>query len=614
MGDAGNKRRGLKKIVVAVIDKNELDRLAALDRYKVLDTPPEPSFDLITGLAAEMFGAAISLITLVDSDRQFFKSCQGLEIRETPREHAFCAHAILSGEVMVVCDAAADPRFADNPLVVGDPHIRFYAGAPLETADGFRLGTLCVVDSKPRPFPESNQISLLTVLARQVVELLELHRTKTDLKTMRGTLTTCSRELEATEERFRAFMEYNPSMAYIKDEEGRVLYANPQCERLWHLTSDELVGRSTEELWSAPVAIRIRKMDEALLRSSDAHTHLTDMVEAVDGVRRQYLLTKFSFPQESGKRAIGGFAVDITERVKSEQELRASESRYRELFERNPLPSLIYRIEDLQILDVNKAGIEHYGWSRAEFLALRVTDIRLPFECEGVEAELRQMTSSSQARTKPLRHRRNKRSEIWVELASIEIETDGVPARLVMADDITDRIEAKNRLEELVAQRTSELQRSEAQWRGLVEALPQFVWSTSPDGLVDYMSKGWALYSGVAAAELLGLGWLETVHPEDRARIDESQQSWARGESFDLEYRIRANDGSYRWFMARGQPVRLVEGGPITQWLGTTTDIDDKKRSEERLESAVAERTVALEKKHETAPNAQRALKASFWR
>ena len=152
---------------------DEHARLEALRSYGVLDTPPEQLFDDVTKLAAQICGVPISAISLVDEERQWFKSIVGLDARETPRDAAFCAHAILEPEVMVVEDAATDRRFADNPLVLGDPGIRFYAGAPLVTPEGLALGSLCVIDSVPRELSDE-QVEALRVLGRLVMTELEL--------------------------------------------------------------------------------------------------------------------------------------------------------------------------------------------------------------------------------------------------------------------------------------------------------------------------------------------------------------------------------------------------------------------------------------------------------
>ena len=147
-------------VAVPPLPVNEPQRLAALRRYDLLDTPPEQAFDRITRLTAGVLGMPISLVTLLDETRQWFKSRHGFEASWTRRDIAFCGYTILDTETLVVLDASADDRFAANPLVTGDPHVRFYAGAPLITRDGHVLGTLCVLIARPtRSSPGSNATS-----------------------------------------------------------------------------------------------------------------------------------------------------------------------------------------------------------------------------------------------------------------------------------------------------------------------------------------------------------------------------------------------------------------------------------------------------------------------
>lgn len=176
---------------------NEEERLNALQSYDILDTLPENSYDEITKLASFICETPISLVSLIDNDRQYFKSKVGLTQSETNRDYAFCAHSILvPGERTIVEDARLDKRFEDNPLVVGDPHIVFYAGVPLITSEGFALGTLCVIDKKPRSLSEE-QLDALKSLSNQVVKLLELRKSNRLFEEAQQKLQGYSDEMEA---------------------------------------------------------------------------------------------------------------------------------------------------------------------------------------------------------------------------------------------------------------------------------------------------------------------------------------------------------------------------------------------------------------------------------
>jgi GAF domain-containing protein len=182
----------------APIPDNETQRLAALREYQILDTTTEQTYDDITALAAYLCNVPIAVISLVDESRQWFKSKLGLNEQETPRDVAFCAHAILQSEPLIVRDALKDSRFADSALVTRAPYIRFYAGFPLASPEGFALGTLCAIDRKPRQL-SAEQKQAMQSLSRQVMALLELRRVSTRLaealenvKTLHGLLPICA--------------------------------------------------------------------------------------------------------------------------------------------------------------------------------------------------------------------------------------------------------------------------------------------------------------------------------------------------------------------------------------------------------------------------------------
>jgi diguanylate cyclase (GGDEF)-like protein len=155
---------------------NEKQRLNSLNRLNILDTPPEERFDRVTRLAKSLFNVPIALVSLVDENRQWFKSCFGIDAAETGRDISFCGHSILQDDIFVVDDATKDERFKDNPLVAGEPNIRFYAGYPLTSHDGYNLGTLCIIDDKPRQLNEQ-ELSLfidLGLLAQQEIQAVQL--------------------------------------------------------------------------------------------------------------------------------------------------------------------------------------------------------------------------------------------------------------------------------------------------------------------------------------------------------------------------------------------------------------------------------------------------------
>ncbi len=245
------------------VQNQEQQRLAAVRALDVLDSAPEEAFDAIVKLAARICATPVALITLVDEVRQWFKARVGLDIHETPREIAFCTHAITGRTLCTVPDATADARFCSNPLVLGEPQIRFYAGVPLVTRNGFAVGTLCVIDRVARAGLEPHQREALELLARETMVQFELRRTLKEVADAKSTVDHLNRELEA----------FGAALAH--DMRAPVRHISGYLQ----LLSEELADRPAVQPYLERIGgacTRMRDIIDALLRLSHAsHDALT---------------------------------------------------------------------------------------------------------------------------------------------------------------------------------------------------------------------------------------------------------------------------------------------------------------------------------------------------
>ncbi len=298
----------------------EQKHLEALYRYRILDTPEEAAFDRITELAARLFQVPIAVISFVDRDRQWFKSHFGLNIAETPRETSFCTYTIQSDHVMVVPDAARDERFRQIPMVVGSCKIRFYAGAPLITPEGLRIGTLAIMDTRPRAVPSEEENASLADLAMVVVH--ELNR---QLELLR--IRDLSGAVPEGEAKFRALMESASQAIIATNHKGVIEIVNNKVEELFGYTREELVGNELEML--LPGAMR-----EAHVRHRKeyfSHPRARPMGIGLDLAGRRKSGQEFPIEISLNYVEVGGhalaisFITDISERLRLEQQLRQAQ-------------------------------------------------------------------------------------------------------------------------------------------------------------------------------------------------------------------------------------------------------------------------------------------------
>lgn len=337
-----------------LLPSNETERLHSLQLLKILDTDAEQEFDDLTRLAAQICGVPISAISLIDEHRQWFKSKVGLEADETPREQAFCAHAILGDDLFIVPNAARDDRFVENPLVTGDSHIRFYAGAPLITEDGSALGSLCVIDRTPRQLsPEQKEA--LRALARQATKMLELRKDSVALNSV-------NEELKASEESYRIVSESASDAIITIDENSRIVFVNKAVEKVFGYSAEEMVGSELslivpERLRAAHSAGMRRYMQTS--KRNIPWNGITLPAVRRDGEEIQIEISFGEYRQEN-KRFFTAVIRDITERQRIEAKMRESEQRYRFLAE--SVPQQVWTANaNGQINYGNQRTIEYFG-------------------------------------------------------------------------------------------------------------------------------------------------------------------------------------------------------------------------------------------------------------
>jgi signal transduction histidine kinase/FixJ family two-component response regulator len=283
----------------APLPANEHERLRELLSLEILDTGHESQFDEIVQLASHICEAPITLVSLVDESRQWFKAKVGLDMTETPRDVAFCSHTLLEDDLLVVEDLHDDERFRENPFVAGDANITFYAGSPLRTSNGYNIGTLCVLDTRKRQLTET-QRTALQLLSRQVVKELELRK--------------ANRELQRKNQMLHGFLENIPVIAYRVDGGGIIRELVGSGLGVLGLDSSGWVGRDAFELMPQ-LAETIREV---------VRTGQSTFVSSGSRQGREWHLEHYVFPDETTPGGMTGFALNVTSRVAFERELKAA--------------------------------------------------------------------------------------------------------------------------------------------------------------------------------------------------------------------------------------------------------------------------------------------------
>lgn len=311
----------------------EKSRLEALRNYNILDTAAEREFDRLTELASIICDVPVALISLMDDDRQWFKSSVGVNICETARNVSFCSYAIMDYKMLVIEDAQLDLRFKDNPFVTGNPHLRFYAGMPLTDPDGYNLGTLCVIDYKPRRL-EVRQEKALVLMAQTVTDLIVKNRRKQELKRLIAVEKEKEAKLQHSEKRFRSFFEYSQGLMCTHDLRGTLLSVNTAGAEMLGYAPEELKGRNLAEIIHPDfrknmaayfLGIREKKKVGGLMH-----------VQHRDGHMLTWMFNNIMEEDADGVQYVIGNGIDITERVELENDLKNEKLRLSAFVEHSP--------------------------------------------------------------------------------------------------------------------------------------------------------------------------------------------------------------------------------------------------------------------------------------
>jgi PAS domain S-box-containing protein len=346
-------------------DQKEKERIRSLKEYNILDTLPEEDLDAVVRLASKICETPIALISLIDEDRQWFKAKLGLDVPETPRNISFCQYAIREKDVYEIPDAEANPLFSANPFVTGSPDIRFYAGAPLTSPEGYNIGTLCVIDTKPKTLTEEQKDSLRT-LSKFVISQFELRKAK--------------EELEESRSHYYDLVERSTDVIYISSSSGTFTYISPAIEKLAGFTAEELLGKHFTELIAEEHKEKVSAFYLGQLNGKIPETRLEFPMITRWGTEKWVEQTVIMVLKDGNLDGFQGLVRDIDDRKQTEmalelalRQLREKDERFSRIFHKNPAAMVVFSMNDWKIIEANQSYVELSGYSEKEL-------IELPFE------------------------------------------------------------------------------------------------------------------------------------------------------------------------------------------------------------------------------------------
>jgi PAS domain S-box-containing protein len=558
----------------------------------ILDTEREPSFDRLVQLATRQFQVPTALISLIDEEREWFKASCGFGRTELDRDLAFCTYTILDEEVMVVPDAHLDPRFRDNPLVTGEPYIRFYAGAPIHSAEGYKIGTICLVDSEPHPDFTEREKALLADLAAITSDQIQLRYAATDVLTEVETRMKVQDDLASAENWLSLFLRYSPVAVAMFDRDMRYLAASRQWRTLFELKGETIVGRCHFDV--APTLPSAWQEQNDLALAGLEPTVEEHWVSSSDGgynwIRRQIR------PWRDRDGEIGGlivFAEIITERKQAEDALEGNR-RFLDTVLQNVQDGIVACDENGHLSLFNGAARDFHGldaeplppeeWSGRYDLFHGDGTTPLPADCVPLFRALQGEVVTGQEMVIAPKDRKARR---LVAQATPLYDPDGRKIGAVASmHDVTREREAQERL-----------QQAEARYRAIFENSFQFCGLIAPDGTLLETNQTTLDYLGKTREDVVGIPvWSPVWWGDDETISERMREAFERacaGEFIRDEIELLGANGRRMMIDFSLKAVR-DDAGNVINLISEGRDISEKRRGEQELRRSEAELALIL--------------------
>ncbi len=565
------------------IPDDEIERLQALHDLDILDTQPEQRFDRLTRIAKTYFDVQIALVSLVDANRQWFKSRQGLEATETGRDISFCGHAILDKHIFIIPNALEDSRFADNPLVTGPPYIRFYAGAPLTNKDGYRIGTLCIIDNKPRELPAVDQQMLRDIADAVQSELNHI------------TLEESAEIIKSSEAYLKAVVDTVIDGIITINKDGIIQRHNPAAEQLFGYTQQEMVGRNINMLMPEPYAAAHDGYLSNYLRTG--HKKIIGIGREVLGKRKDGSV----FPMElavsemllKGEKYFVGITRDVSQRKEVERELNKA-IRLQEAVINSANYSIISTDPEGIILTFNSAAERMLGY-KAEEVINKVTpaiihDVNeLKQRAAELSEELGRMIEpgfevfvaksrlgNADENEWSYVRKDGSRFPVSLSITSITNESGDITGFLGVAQDLTEKKKVNQDL--LLSQ-------AESRKLAMVAAgTNNAVIITDAAGNIEWVNQGFQRISGYSFDEVIGKTPGSFLQGKDTNpdTVTFIRNKLRAGEGFKTEILNYHKNGSPYWLELEIQAI-YNDSGKISNFIAIESDITSSRAQQEEI-------------------------------